>query len=1200
MARRIADNIVAAKFHNGFFVPSNKHVYARFDCFEPLALLHLMAAFTSQQELMPRVWPSSPNFVAPYRHKQQGIDRRTIYTLTDMPVPSLSLQEAAAIGDVNAVETLIESGTYIDSVEDAFKKTALHRAAISGHKDVVELLLAEGAQIDATALHYAVEYGHREITEFLIDKGVGIDMKSGRTLLFYAVEKGYKDIVESLLKGGADVNAKDERGKTALFYAVEHNLKDIVELLIAKGADVNAKNKRGNTLLHYAISVKETGMVEALVTKGADVNLRTGSGYSLLRLAAWNESVDIVKLLVDHGAQFNAKDPDGWTAFYNAVWSGNRELVDVFINKGADISTFHMTAAMGDMAGVNVFLEQGFAVDAKDEMENTPLAWATCMDQAEVVKLLIAQGADVNLKIYGQSMALHQAAGIGNSDIVQLLISNGADVNAKDMYGRGPLHRAVQPGHREVVRLLLNNGADVNAKTKSRRGITPLDLAIDSGDIEIVELFLHDKANVSAVFSSAVQSGNKKVVEQIIGLGVDVNVKDKHGLTPLHYAVHVRSKDIVQFLIDNGADVDAADEYGLTPLHYATKQGHINIAELLIAQGARLDIKDNAGRAPIHYAAEAAYAASNPQEWSVDMVRLLMDAGADINVKDDIGWTPLHYAAYHFKKYLVEVLMERGADVDIVDNRCRTPFVVMQERLIHLETMRGSQFESTVTQSLKRDLRKAVRETSKLLHKNGCIYVVAPDGKDASAGTNESPLRTIAAAIEVVKPGDVILVRGGTYVCPYTIHIDKSGEQGNPIRLVAYPGEVPVFDFAEAKGDSVFISGAYWHIKGLAIARARRPMQMHGSGAHHNILEQVSAFANQFSGIHLTTDGPAHNIILNCDSYRNFDPQFNGQSADGFGVAWNVGPGNVLIGNRSWNNSDDGYDLWFSNNNVRLERCYVWSNGVNIWNHPFFVGNANGFKLGGGGGRHVLISCLAWGHNLTGFNLNDNTSGVILRNCTAWSNGLNYAFTWGNSEKAKEDCVFINNISYNGNKKDVINPRADSQCNSWDADLGLTLTDDDFLSLDDNAIIQPRNPDGSIPQNDFLKLAPTSGAIDNGADIGMPFVAKRPDLGAFEYDPNKPGQGYVKMLHQYVRDRDIKKIKELLTQGEGINDKDWLGYTPLQWAIYFGYPDVVELLLSQGADPDIQSDTGRFALEIAKAMVYADIEALLRKHVAKE
>jgi len=473
----------------------------------------------------------------------------------------------------------------------------------------------------------------------------------------------------------------------------------------------------------------------------------------------------------------------------------------------------------------------------------------------------------------------------------------------------------------------------------------------------------------------------------------------------------------------------------------------------------------------------------------------------------------------------------------------------------------------------------------------------------------ERPLSSITAAIAIAEPGDTILIRGGTYVCLQPVHIDTSGLPDKPICLKAYPGEVPVLDFSRfkrdlvAKEDSVFIAGAYWHIKGIVINGANMAgLRLDGKGAHHNVLEQVVV---RGSGIKVIGQA-AYNLVINCDASHGLDYLRNGQNSDGF-VLRSVGAGNVLIGDRAWNNSDDGFDTWYAGNPVRLESCYAWRNGENIWNHPFFDGNGNGFKLGGGEGRHVLIGCLAWGHSLTGASLNGNTSGVTLRNCTVWDNFKNYSFdvkTW--LEEARKNSVFINNISYAGRLRvrglgsgEAIHRKARSQNNSWDSGLSLTLTDGDFLSLDDSMMSAPRNPDGSIPQNNFLRLAPGSAAIDKGVDVGMPFVGPKPDLGAFEYDPNETSEGYVKMLHQAVRDHDVKQIEQLLAQGEGIDEKDWLGYTPLHWAVYFGYPDLIELLISKGADPNIQSDTGRYALEIARAMAYSELEALLHKLGAK-
>ena len=65
--------------------------------------------------------------------------------------------------------------------------TPLHWAAVGGHKDVVELLLAHGAEVNAR-------------------------YSDGYTPLHYAAANGHKDVVELLLANEADVNAKDEHG----------------------------------------------------------------------------------------------------------------------------------------------------------------------------------------------------------------------------------------------------------------------------------------------------------------------------------------------------------------------------------------------------------------------------------------------------------------------------------------------------------------------------------------------------------------------------------------------------------------------------------------------------------------------------------------------------------------------------------------------------------------------------------------------------------------------------------------------------------------------------------------------------------------------------------------------------------------------------------------------------------------------------
>jgi parallel beta-helix repeat protein len=388
-------------------------------------------------------------------------------------------------------------------------------------------------------------------------------------------------------------------------------------------------------------------------------------------------------------------------------------------------------------------------------------------------------------------------------------------------------------------------------------------------------------------------------------------------------------------------------------------------------------------------------------------------------------------------------------------------------------------------------------------------YYVAPNGSDANSGTNlAAPFASPANAVALAVAGDTVYLRGGTYPITASVKPAHAGTAASFCTIAAYPGEKPILN---ATGNTVdgglYISKDYWHAIGIEVENCSG----HGiviSGGGSNILEGCAAHDGADDGIYIT--GAGHdNLILNCDSYRNFKPP-NGQDGDGFAMKTGNGPGNVYRGCRSWDNADDGYDFYDDVTNfVVLDHCWSFHNGYNLWNAPGeWQGNGNGFKLGGAGteAAHLVMNCLAFINNHKGFDQNNATGGMTIYNCTGFSNQIDFSFP--EPLAAGTTNVLKNNLAYlffQGTNSAVygwtnINTSSAAPLvmasNSWQ---GFNVTATDFAGLDASTATNARNADYSLPNLAFLRLAAGSKLIDAGVNVGLPYNGAAPDLGAFEY-----------------------------------------------------------------------------------------------------
>ena len=397
---------------------------------------------------------------------------------------------------------------------------------------------------------------------------------------------------------------------------------------------------------------------------------------------------------------------------------------------------------------------------------------------------------------------------------------------------------------------------------------------------------------------------------------------------------------------------------------------------------------------------------------------------------------------------------------------------------------------------------------------NGDWYV-SPTGNDANPGTIASPFATLNKAQSVALPGNIIYMRGDTYLPSATINITNSGTALARIQLLAYPGETPYLNFtnqpygAANRGLYFRTNANYWNVKGLEIGFAG-DNGIKVEGSHHRF-EQLVLHNNGDSGIQIgfghddVNPGgqlAAYVEVVNCDSYGNYDSDSNGGDADGFAAKMHCGQGIIFSGCRAWENFDDGWDLFETDYSVIISNCWTWRSA------PYGQGNGNGFKIGGNGaggdskGTHYIYNSVAFAHKVNGFTQNSHKDGNVVINCLSFTNGASgYNYFFEGSLNSGKQNIFRNNVGIRRNPASSGNNFIEDnaplqQNNTWN--LAVTPNYADYVSLLETVAKAARQPDGSLPTG-FARLIAGSDLIDVGINVGQPFNGAAPDLGPYEY-----------------------------------------------------------------------------------------------------
>jgi ankyrin repeat protein len=187
-----------------------------------------------------------------------------------------ALHLAAIANKKDVASTLVDHGAALEP-DDTEQRTPLCEAAKHNSAAVAELLIAKGAKVEATcrgvgfrALHIAGGADASDVVKVLLAHGAKVNARNSwdqTPLHQVAIEADSGlEVAKLLLDAGAETEIHDNHGFTPLILAAEHNNVALGRLLLERGANPNATTGRGTPVLDFA---KGTEFSELLVSKGA-------------------------------------------------------------------------------------------------------------------------------------------------------------------------------------------------------------------------------------------------------------------------------------------------------------------------------------------------------------------------------------------------------------------------------------------------------------------------------------------------------------------------------------------------------------------------------------------------------------------------------------------------------------------------------------------------------------------------------------------------------------------------------------------------------------------------------------------------------------------------------------------------------------------------------------------------------------------
>lgn len=509
-----------------------------------------------------------------------------------------------------------------------------------------------------TAIFYAIHSKSSAILQVLIENKANINHLNmyNRTALQDAVISANSNrVVNYLLEVTSNISNCDIHGNNLIFDAIANgNFELIKKIASIDKIDINQVNEDGHTVLHKESVLRNTPLAIALMEAGANPTIldKNGNSFLFLVLSKGLESLEIIEKAVRLKYDINTKNSQNKTLLM--------ECITLYLNtpeENQELRNSHLEMA-------KELMRLGVNVDSVDNRNENAFFLVTRSENKELINIFL-ENCNINLNhknIDDETvLSILVLRGIKTAELIKYYLQKGANPDIQNVDGKTIIEILLD------IILHLQNKKELDFKYESQLNSdaeypTVLELILTNSTIDLNNY----NSKGEPLFFDSIIYFNFKLFKLLRIKNINLNQKDKDGNNIIFKLMEENYKDLIpdkklylntiKSLINSGVDINAKNKEGLTALHIAVGEKCEYTLRLLLEMRADCSATDNKGRTIMHTCIW-----KNTSKY----FSLINQYNKEIiNTPDSFGIRPINYAAFMGKKDLVIKMLDSGASIN--------------------------------------------------------------------------------------------------------------------------------------------------------------------------------------------------------------------------------------------------------------------------------------------------------------------------------------------------------------------------------------------------------------------------------------------------------------------------------------------------------------------------------------------------------